>query len=194
MWNRSSPQCEHCQKNISQERYRVFGPMCKECFLSKLDSKCSVKDATIPKPKERTMLEGTLVEHSNNQKEGRAMPDESINDLAKRAVEAAQEMAKDERIVAIPQRSGVKDDQGKPMWHLLPWKAVAGMVKVLTFGAVKYSEDGWRTVPNAQKRYTAALLRHLAALSVGEKLDSESGLRHIDHVLTNAAFLAELED
>jgi hypothetical protein len=89
-------------------------------------------------------------------------------------------------------RAGVKDDQGKARWDLLPWKAMAGLVAVLTFGAKKYSPNGWRTVPNAKDRYTSAMMRHMYALSVGEDVDKESGLRHIDHVLTNVAFLAEL--
>jgi len=90
--------------------------------------------------------------------------------------------------------AGAKDDNGKPRWDLLPWKAIAGLVSVLTFGAKKYSPNGWRTVPNAKSRYTAALLRHLYCIQNGELLDKESGLRHIDHLLCNAAFLAELED
>lgn len=89
---------------------------------------------------------------------------------------------------------GLKDDGGKLMWHLMPWKAMNGLVSVLTFGARKYSANGWRTVPNAKERYTAALLRHLYALNAGESVDSESGLRHVDHLLCNAAFLAELEE
>lgn len=89
---------------------------------------------------------------------------------------------------------GLKDDGGKLMWGLLPWKAVHGMIKVLTFGAAKYSPNGWRTVPNAKERYQAALLRHLFALNAGETLDVDSGLRHIDHIVTNACFLSELED
>lgn len=89
---------------------------------------------------------------------------------------------------------GVKDDGTKAMWHLLPWKAVAGLVDVLTFGARKYAANGWRTVPNGRERYTSALLRHLHAMQMGEKVDKESGLKHVDHLLTNAAFLAELED
>ena len=91
-------------------------------------------------------------------------------------------------------KAGVKDDKGKLMWDLLPWKAVNGLVKVLTFGAKKYAPNGWRSVPDARQRYLAALLRHLHALNVGEKVDKESGLRHIDHVTTNACFLAELYD
>jgi hypothetical protein len=91
-------------------------------------------------------------------------------------------------------QGGVKDDGGKLMWNLLPWKATQGLIKVLTFGAKKYAPDGWRTVPNAKERYQAALLRHLCSINAGEKVDPESGLRHIDHIMCNAAFLAELED
>ena len=91
-------------------------------------------------------------------------------------------------------RGGVKDDGGKLMWHLMPWKAAEGLIKVLTFGAKKYAPNGWRLVPNAKERYLAALLRHTFAMQSGEKIDPESGLRHIDHLLCNAAFLAELED
>ena len=91
-------------------------------------------------------------------------------------------------------QGGVKDDGGKLMWNLLPWKAIQGLIRVLTFGAKKYAPNGWRSVPDARQRYLAALLRHLYAASVGVKLDEDSGLRHIDHVLCNAAFLAELED
>lgn len=90
--------------------------------------------------------------------------------------------------------SGVKDDGGKLRFDLLPWKAITGLVRVLTFGAGKYSPNGWKTVPNAKERYTAALLRHISSLQMGEAIDSESGLRHIDHIMCNAAFLAELED
>lgn len=89
---------------------------------------------------------------------------------------------------------GVKDDNGKAMWNLLPWKAINGLVTVLTFGARKYSPNGWRSVPNGRDRYLSALLRHIYALQTGELVDKESGLRHIDHAMCNVAFLAELED
>lgn len=89
--------------------------------------------------------------------------------------------------------AGLKDDGGKLRWDLLPWKAAEGIVKVLTFGAKKYAPNGWRSVPNAEERYLAALMRHLKARQSGEKFDKESGLRHIDHIATNAAFLQEIE-
>ncbi len=91
-------------------------------------------------------------------------------------------------------KPGVKDDGGKLMYNLLPWKAIKGLVTVLTFGAKKYSPNGWRTVPEARERYTAALLRHIAARESGEVIDPESGLPHSWHILCNATFLAELED
>lgn len=89
--------------------------------------------------------------------------------------------------------SGVKYDDGKLRYDLVPVRAERLLVEVLTYGAVKYAPDGWRTVPNAKERYTAALLRHFAAWRAGERDDAESGLPHIAHVLCNAAFLSELD-
>jgi hypothetical protein len=91
-------------------------------------------------------------------------------------------------------KKGVKLDNGKLRWDLLPLDLVEGIVKVLTFGANKYTDNGWRCVPNAKERYRAALLRHLVAYSKGEKIDTESGLPHIDHLQTNAMFLKYFED
>ena len=69
--------------------------------------------------------------------------------------------------------------------------AIADMVAVLTAGAVKYSDHGWRNVPDAQERYRAAMLRHVLAFCSGEDTDHESGHPHLAHVATNAAFLLE---
>lgn len=88
----------------------------------------------------------------------------------------------------------MKDDLGKLRYDLLPWKALEGVVKVLTFGARKYTPNGWKTVPNGMERYEAAMLRHLAAIKRGEKYDPESKLRHVDHLLCNAGFLAEMTE
>jgi hypothetical protein len=48
-------------------------------------------------------------------------------------------------------------------------------------------------VPEAPRRYTAALLRHLAAREQGEVCDPESGLLHAAHMACNAMFILELE-
>lgn len=75
----------------------------------------------------------------------------------------------------------MKQDNGKPMWDLLPFGPVGEIVKVLTFGAEKYGPENWRMVPDAKNRYFAALMRHITAWWDGEMVDPESGLHHLAH-------------
>ena len=85
-----------------------------------------------------------------------------------------------------------KFDAGKSRMDLLPWAALVEVGQVLAYGCLKYSEDSWQTVPQAKKRYTAALLRHLGAWQDGEDRDPESGFLHVSHVATNGLFLCWL--
>ncbi|OZI20066.1 hypothetical protein CAL26_21160 [Bordetella genomosp. 9] len=92
---------------------------------------------------------------------------------------------------------GAKHDAGKPRWSLLRFgmaRALAGIVDVLTFGAFKYADHSWMTVPDGVDRYFSAMERHMneIALHGPHARDAESGLLHIDHVNTNGMFLAEL--
>lgn len=89
---------------------------------------------------------------------------------------------------------GIKRDAGKSPWDLLPWGALGQVVDVLEYGARKYAPHGWRLVPDAERRYLAALMRHAAAYGRGEPVDPESGLSHLAHLATNALFLAELAE
>jgi hypothetical protein len=73
-----------------------------------------------------------------------------------------------ERLLAKP---FVKADGGKPRWTLLPFDALAEVVKVLEHGAQKYQPDNWRKCPDAT-RYVDALMRHLAAYQTGETKDA----------------------
>lgn len=85
---------------------------------------------------------------------------------------------------------GAKLDAGKPRMSLVLGgfgKALHEVGKVGTFGAKKYSDNGWREVPNGKERYTDALYRHL----LQEGLDDESGIEHAAHAAWNA--LARLE-
>lgn len=84
---------------------------------------------------------------------------------------------------------GVKLDTGKLRYDLIPPESLEGLAKILTFGAEKYTPNGWQTVPNAKERYTAAAMRHFEAWRKGEKLDPESGLLHLHHALCNLVFL-----
>jgi len=89
--------------------------------------------------------------------------------------------------------TGMKHDQDKPMYNLLPANAIESLAKVLTFGAKKYTPNSWQDVEDGLERYRAALLRHAFAIQRGELLDEESGLPHSAHIMCCAAFINELE-
>lgn len=92
----------------------------------------------------------------------------------------------------------LKSDGGKPRFDLLmdamP-NALLDVVKVLTWAVeVKgYKAHSWKEVPEAKRRYRAAMQRHENAIARGEVNDPESGLPHRAHIATNALFLAELD-
>lgn len=92
--------------------------------------------------------------------------------------------------VVSPVAGAVKYDQDKPRMELLPLPALEAIAKVMTFGANKYADNGWKSLPDAERRYTGALLRHLTAIEKGEDVDPDSGLPHIYHVACNAMFLS----
>jgi len=87
-----------------------------------------------------------------------------------------------------PER-GAKHDDGKPDYTLLPLAALEPVVRVLEHGERKYSRDNWQHVPEPQRRYLAAALRHLAAHQRGEALDPESGQPHLAHAACCLIFL-----
>lgn len=98
---------------------------------------------------------------------------------------------------AAPQPAGgVKYDAGKPRYGLVLGgfsRALERVVQVGTFGANKYSDDGWLTVPGGHARYTDAMLRHHFAEAGGEELDGESGMLHAAHRAWNALAVLELK-
>lgn len=85
--------------------------------------------------------------------------------------------------------TGIKHDGEKPRWDLLPLSTLEGAVRVLTFGAGKYSPDNWTHVPDPVRRYYAAMMRHLTAWQSGELVDPETGERHLDHAICCLLFL-----
>ncbi|WP_427501360.1 dATP/dGTP diphosphohydrolase domain-containing protein [Methylomonas sp. MED-D] len=85
--------------------------------------------------------------------------------------------------------AGKKFDAGKPDYTLVPWSGVTKVVEVLMFGASKYSAGGWQFVPDGERRYLAAALRHLSAYADGEQCDQESGLSHLAHAACCLLFL-----
>ena len=88
---------------------------------------------------------------------------------------------------------GKKFDVGKPRYELIPCRALANVVDVLTFGAVKYGDENWRFVSNAKLRYIGAAFRHIMAWKMGEKYDSETGKSHLSHAICCLMFIDEIE-
>lgn len=88
--------------------------------------------------------------------------------------------------------SFMKWDKNKLQYSLVPPKAIKALAKVLTYGARKYKPNNWKQVDDTT-RYWDALYRHLEAYRAGEITDDESGFNHLEHAITNIAFLIELE-
>jgi hypothetical protein len=90
---------------------------------------------------------------------------------------------------------GVKLDQGKNRLGLVLGgfpRALKAVGEIGTFGARKYTDNGWESVPDGEKRYTDAMLRHLLAKFEGEENDPESGYTHAAHAAWNALAVLEL--
>lgn len=116
--------------------------------------------------------------------------------------------------------SGIKFDGGKPRFELTLVRALEAEVRVLTFGARKYTQctscsydglaakhategcagtlvDGagnWRKVPGLRLRYLGAGLRHVFKYMRGEKIDSDSGESHLACAQCCFGFLLELDE
>ena len=109
-------------------------------------------------------------------------------------------------------------NQGKPKWSLVHFQSLEPLVRVLEYGAHKYTiytneigDDlkGSEVTPEQvklwglkikssgvenwkkgldQKEILDSLTRHLFALISGEENDPESGLPHMGHIMCNALF------
>lgn len=85
---------------------------------------------------------------------------------------------------------GLRFNEGKPRYDLVPAYAQEQYVKVLTKGSEKYADRNWEHGMRWSK-VLASLKRHLAAFEQGEDFDKETGCLHVAHLMTNAAFLTE---
>jgi hypothetical protein len=77
-----------------------------------------------------------------------------------------------------------KDAAGskKVPMHLLPFGALAGVLKAFAEGARKYGAFNWRDTPIINTLYYAAAIRHIAAALDGEDIDPESGDARVAHI------------
>lgn len=80
-------------------------------------------------------------------------------------------------------------NEGKLQWGLVDFESLSPMVRVLEYGANKYSANNWKGgLP--RKELLESAMRHLAAMLDGEKNDKESGLPHEGHLMCNMMFYA----
>jgi hypothetical protein len=89
---------------------------------------------------------------------------------------------------------GAKLDAGKQRPALVLGgfaRALAEVTKVGTYGARKYTDNGWMEVPDGISRYSDALMRHQLDEQKGIACDPDTGLLHAAHLAWNA--LARLD-
>lgn len=80
-------------------------------------------------------------------------------------------------------------NQGKLRWSLVDFESLEPMVRVLEFGAQKYSDHNWKKGLSITE-ICESLLRHTFAYMSGEDMDPESNMSHIGHIQCNAMFLS----
>jgi hypothetical protein len=85
-----------------------------------------------------------------------------------------------------------KFDEGKPdMSYLLEFPVFLDFCRVMTLGEKKYGRDNYQLYDDVI-RIEAAMMRHLSAWHNGEKIDPESGVTHLAHIIANAAILSTI--
>jgi len=87
--------------------------------------------------------------------------------------------------------TGMKFDEDKLRYDLMPPHALEGVVRILTFGAAKYAPNNWQKVE--KERYVAAAMRHLEAYRKGEMMDEETGQPHMYHAMCCLTFISEID-
>lgn len=75
-------------------------------------------------------------------------------------------------------QEGIKHDQQKIRWDLVPYDAVNEIAKVLTFGAAKYEARNWEKGMDWSRAF-GALQRHLTRWYHGQDKDKETKLTHL---------------
>lgn len=61
------------------------------------------------------------------------------------------------------------------------------------FGAKKHSPRGWLLIKNHRAHFGAKILRHFAAITMGEHFDPETGEPHMSHLIADAIMFLDLD-
>ena len=68
-------------------------------------------------------------------------------------------------------------------------RAFESMARVLEYGANKYDRNNWRKGYADKFSTVDSLYRHIKEIVIGNKIDEESKLPHIGHIMCNIMFL-----
>ena len=91
---------------------------------------------------------------------------------------------------------GAKLDAGKNRVSLVLGgfpHALWEVSRVGTFGANKYTDDGWLHVSDGERRYMDAAMRHWLKFCMGGEFDEESSIHHLSHMAWNILAARELQ-
>ena len=90
-------------------------------------------------------------------------------------------------------KRAMRFNTGKRKWSLVDFDSLEDMVKVLEFGAEKYSPHNWKKGLSTTE-ICESMIRHLKSYLNGENLDPESGLPHTGHIMCNSMFLSHMHN
>lgn len=88
-----------------------------------------------------------------------------------------------------PAQGGIKfDDVNKRVWTFLPAAATEEVLRVLEYGAAKYTKANWTRGMDWSRPLNAALRHQKAWFFDREDLDPESGINHLAHAIASLMF------
>lgn len=86
-------------------------------------------------------------------------------------------------------QGGVKKDEGKLRWSLLPWDAVREVVKVLMFGAKKYDDRNWEKGMDWGRLFDASMRHRIDWWQDRQDKATDSDIHHLAHDACDILFL-----
>ncbi len=88
----------------------------------------------------------------------------------------------------VQDNKGLRYDDNKPRYDLIPPEAMDELALLYTIGAKKYAERNWERGMNWGKVF-GSLMRHAWKWMRGQEYDEETGVHHMIHVAWNAIAL-----
>jgi hypothetical protein len=83
---------------------------------------------------------------------------------------------------------GLKFDEEKLPYYLLPMDVIDDVVEVQKYGFKKYGKaNSWKLVQNGKQRYISAAMRHISKFQQGKRYD-ESSLHHLSHAICSLIY------